>query len=199
MSDSPLDILSILGSPREQGNTAYVLNWVEHALRANGHQVERINLIEYHIEPCVECLECRHEDHCLCANDRDDANGLIDRLVRADAIVIATPVFCWGFPSHLKALMDRMYCTVGDYDTNPDYTSMLCGKPIGLVVTAGGAEEDNAELLIRAFNAMVQFLKATSAGHLLYPFFRGAAHLTDHDRERAEEFAESMLSVAQKA
>jgi multimeric flavodoxin WrbA len=167
-----------------------VLTWVEQSLRSSAHSVERITLIQHTIGPCRECGECRKTDNPdLCHAPADDVNAIINKMIRADAIIIATPLFCWGFPSHLKALLDRLYCVVGDYAHNPEYATKLEGKPIGLLVTCGGAEEGNAELVIRAYYAMVRFLKAVPAGHLLYPFFRTPHDLTQQDRNRATEFA----------
>lgn len=181
-------VLTILGSPRPNGNTAHVLNWVEHQIRLEPHTAERITLIEHKIEPCRECDYCRSDD-ALCAQTGDDAPAIMRKMEQADCILLATPLFCWGYPSHMKALLDRMYSLVGDYDRNPEYTSRLAGKPMALLLTCGGAEEGNAELLIRGFYAMVRFLKAVPVGHLLYPFFRSTAELTSADRARAVQFA----------
>lgn len=182
-------IVTLLGSPRKNGNTAYVLNWVEQTLKGNAHSVERINVIDHRIEPCRECMQCRKDNSQYCVNKEDEADALLAKIAKADAVLIASPVFCWGFPSHLKALIDRMFCLVDDYTGNPEYKTRLEGKPMGLLLTCGGPEEGNAELSIRAFYAMVRFMKANPAGHVLYPFYRTAADLTAKDKQRATEFA----------
>ena len=41
---------------------------------------------------------------------QDDGNGLFRRMVEADLVLLAAPVFCWGFPAQIKGLVDRMYC-----------------------------------------------------------------------------------------
>ncbi len=183
-------VLTILGSPRPNGNTSHVLGWVEQNLRSNAHSVERITLIEHALGPCRECGMCRKpENPDLCHAPADGANAIFNKMIRANAIVIASPVFCWGFPSHLKSLLDRLYCVVGDCDHNPEYATKLQGKPIGLLATCAGPEEDNAELMIRSYYALVRFLKAIPAGHVLYPFFRTPQDLTQQDHNRATEFA----------
>ncbi len=182
-------ILTILGSPRASGNTSHVLTWVEQTLRSHAHSVERVMLYEHRIEPCRECRECREKRDGSCAIQDDDANAIMQKMLKADVIVIACPVFCWGFPSQLKALLERTYCLVEDYDHNPEYSSKLAKKAIALIVTCGGPEEGNAELLIRAFYSLVRFLKAVPIGHLLYPFFRTPEDLTTADRNRATQFA----------
>ena len=183
-------VLTILGSPRPNGNTSHVLNWVEQSLRSNAHSVERITLIEHALGPCRECGMCKKpENPDLCHAPGDEANAIFNKMIRASAIIIASPVFCWGFPSHLKALLDRLYCVVGDCEHNPEYASKLQCKPIGLLATCAGPEEGNAELMIRSYYALVRFLKAVPVGHLLFPFFRTTQDLTQQDRNRSTEFA----------
>jgi multimeric flavodoxin WrbA len=188
-------IVILQGSPRKSGNTAHVLNWVEQVFRAHMHTVEQIHLIDYKIGPCRECLSCRKDNTNLCAIKDDDADAILQKVAKADLILLATPVFCWGFPSHLKALLDRMFCLVDNYIENPEYKTRLENKPMGLLVTAGGPEEGNAEFVIRAFYAMVRFMKAIPAGHLLYPYFRTTSDLTPQDKQRATEFALKLMAA----
>jgi multimeric flavodoxin WrbA len=189
-----MQIVTILGSPRKAGNTSHVLAWIEQAMQSKGQDVERVNLIDYRIGPCRECMQCRRDNRDLCANHSDDADAILQKLSRADAVLIASPVFCWGFPSHLKALLDRMFCLSDDYVSNPDYATRLQGKTMGLLLTCGGPEEGNAELTIKAFDNLVQFMKARSAGHLLYPFVRTTADFTPRDQQLAAEFAHKLIA-----
>lgn len=187
-------ILTILGSPRSDGNTAHVLAWAEQALKSETHLVERVNLSDLRIDACRECLGCRKDYRALCLNIEDDANALVRKIIKCDAMIIASPVFCWGFPSHLKAMIDRLYCTVGDYETNPNYSTLLMNKRMGLLLTCGGPEEGNAELVIRGFYAMTRFMKAHPVGHTLFPFMRDVSSLTALDRQRTVDFALQMAA-----
>ena len=102
-------IMTILGSPRRQGNTAKVLGWVEEQFRADGHEVDSANILDYRVQGCGECMACKKGTVELCSIG-DDANGLFKRMVAADLVLIAAPVFCWGFPAQIKGLIDRMFC-----------------------------------------------------------------------------------------
>lgn len=188
-----MHIITLLGSPRVNGNTAHVLAWVEQSLREAGHTAERITLIKHAIGPCRECLACRKESG-TCANHADDANEILSRMWHADALVLAAPLFCWGFPSHTKALLDRTYALVDDCDTNPEYLTKLSHKPIGLLLTCAGPNEGNAEWTIRGFEAFVEFMKASPRPHLIYPFFRTPQELGERDRKRAEDFASALVA-----
>jgi hypothetical protein len=49
-------VMTILGSPRRQGNTAKVLGWIEDQLRAAGRQVDAANILDYHVQGCGDSL-----------------------------------------------------------------------------------------------------------------------------------------------
>ena len=72
-------IVTVLGSPRRHGNTAKALEWVEDQFRADGHEVDHVNILDYNVGGCRECLVCKKGGTELCVVE-DDA----DRAVRAD-------------------------------------------------------------------------------------------------------------------
>ena len=76
-------IMTILGSPRRQGNTAKVLGWIEEQVQADGHEVDRANILDYRVLGCGECMACKKGAIELCSI-RDDANALFRRMVAAD-------------------------------------------------------------------------------------------------------------------
>ena len=60
-------IFTLLGSPRRHGNTARALQWVEEQLRADGHDVDHVNILDYNVGGCRECLGCKHRATRSCA------------------------------------------------------------------------------------------------------------------------------------
>lgn len=186
-------VMSILGSPRETGTTATVLGWVERELVDAGHEVNHVDVVRHRIDDCQECWGCKTGGMELCAVD-DDANDLLRQMVTSDLVLFSAPLFCWGFPARMKALVDRMYCMVDDFYDNPDYESRLAGKPLALLVTSGGGDEGNAELLIKVFDNLSRFLKAENAGHLHIPFCTGPDSLGDEAKEKALAFARQLQS-----
>ncbi len=180
-------IMTILGSPRRQGNTAKVLGWIEEQFRGDGHDVDPANILDYNVQGCGECMACKRGTVELCSIG-DDANALFRRMAAADLILIAAPVFCWGFPAQIKGLIDRMFCMM-DFDSERAGVPRLHGKGMALLLTGGGEEADNGDLVIRGFEQLVQWLKARLAGHW---FVGGCALPEDIGNEvkaRAVEFA----------
>ena len=68
-------LMTILGSPRRQGNTAKVLSWVEEHFRSDGWEVDRTDIVDCRVQGCGECMACQKGNVELCSIG-DDANGL---------------------------------------------------------------------------------------------------------------------------
>jgi len=52
-------MMTILGSTRRQGNTAKVLAWVVEHLRGKNHEVDHVNILDYNVRGCGECMACK--------------------------------------------------------------------------------------------------------------------------------------------
>ena len=115
------------------------------------------------MQGCGECMACKMGTVELCSIG-DDANGLFQRMVAADLVLIAAPVLCWGFPAQIKGLIDRMFCMM-DFDGERQDAPRLRGKRMALLLTGGGQETNNADLVIPGFQNLVEWLKGRMAGH----------------------------------
>lgn len=186
-------IMTILGSPRRQGNTAKVLGWIEEQLQADGHEVDRANILDYRVQGCGECMACKKGTIELCSIG-DDANALFRRMVAADLVLIAAPVFCWGFPAQIKGLLDRMFCLMDMAGEQPA-APWRRGKPMGLLLTGGGEEADNADLVIRGFEQLVQWIKGRMAGHWFVGGCTEPEAIGEDMKKRAVEFAKRLVQT----
>jgi multimeric flavodoxin WrbA len=187
-------VMTILGSPRREGNTATVLGWMEDRWRDDGHDIDSANMLDYKVDGCCECLACKKGTVELCSIG-DDANDLYRRMAAADLVLIAAPVFCWGFPAQIKGLIDRMYCMMDFAVRRPD-APRLQNKPMGLLLTGGGGEADNAELVVGAFQRLVEYLGCRMGGHLFVGGCTTPEKLTSEAKARAADFA---AKVGEKA
>jgi multimeric flavodoxin WrbA len=180
-------IMTILGSPRRRGNTAKVLGWIEEQFQAGGHELDQANILDYRVQGCGECMGCQKGTHELCSIG-DDANMLYRRMVAADLVLIAAPVFCWGFPAQLKGLIDRMFCLMDVTGVRPR-TPWRAGKPFGLLLTGGGEEAGNGELVVRGFEQLVQWVQGRMAGHWFVGGCTEPDAIGDAVKQDAVEFA----------
>ena len=102
-----MKVLVLNGSPKKQSDTFRMTERFLKGLNAAGeHEVTVVNVIEKAIAPCKGCFGCwqQGEGHCLID---DDQNGILDLYRAADLIIWSFPLYCYGMPSHLKAVLDR--------------------------------------------------------------------------------------------
>ncbi|MCX8065591.1 MAG: flavodoxin family protein [Candidatus Hydrogenedentes bacterium] len=189
-----MKVLSLLGSPRANGNTALVLRYLEQKLEEKGLEINRIHVGGLSIQGCKECFGCKRDDESLCCFD-DDAIHVLRDILAADVILWASPTFCWGFPAQLKALMDRMYCLLKWKEGEEGYRSMLEGKLMALLVTAGGEEKDNADILGKAYQQMVSFMKCRSVGIVYIAPWCDESPLNREVCTKLDEFVDSFVSA----
>lgn len=100
-----MKVLAIAGSPRRHGNSETLLDWLLASIgEEEGVQLEKIPIVEANVNPCRGCNACEVLNRCV---QRDGMDILHDKLVEADCIVIAAPIFCMGINAQTKALIDR--------------------------------------------------------------------------------------------
>jgi FMN-dependent NADH-azoreductase len=113
--------------------------------------------------------------------------------VEADAVVFSSPLYFWGFTAHLKAFIDRCYSLVVNYH-KPGHVSLVEGQRQALLVTGGGAYQDNAEGAFAAFDRFVAFCKARKAGELYVAGCSTPADMGPGIRDHAAEFAAQVVA-----
>ena len=101
-------VLILMGSPRKGGNTAALLTPFCRELEGSGAQTETVWLYDRHIEPCVACRACQRDWTTFGCSRKDDVQGIFDRVLAADLLVLATPIYSWYCTPPMKALLDRL-------------------------------------------------------------------------------------------
>lgn len=102
-----MKILVLNGSPKSQSDTMRLTNaFVGGILNSGAHQLEIVNVIEKTIKPCNGCFACWQLRNGKCIQN-DDQNSILGKIVDADVIIWSFPLYCYGMPSHLKAVCDR--------------------------------------------------------------------------------------------
>ena len=100
-------ILAFATSPRRHGNSETLLDALLDAMTAeDGVTVEKYALDEIEIRPCRGCNACEKLNRCIMEDD--DLHWVLEKIVAADIVVMAAPVYCMGMCAQAKALVDRM-------------------------------------------------------------------------------------------
>jgi multimeric flavodoxin WrbA len=124
-------ILILSGSPRKGGNSDILCEAFGKGAEEAGHNTEKIYLHEQKIGFCKACNACQKTGNCI---QKDDMSAILQKMVNADVIVLATPVYFYTMSAQLKTLIDR---TLPRY-----YTNRISDKDFYFIATA--AEEKNA-------------------------------------------------------
>ena len=160
-----MNICALLGSPRKEGNTAHVLNWILEEAKNNGHKVDLVYLQDQKISGCRECFACQKIVDRPGCSIKDDMQRLYPKILEADCIIIASPVFCYYFSAQIKLIFDRIYCLIKRIE-NGKYISLLKGKLCGLVITAGSGNSGGADIIIESYQRIIKAYKMKDIGHI---------------------------------
>lgn len=180
-----MNIVTVMGSPRRKGNTATVLALFE-KLAAAEHRIERINIVDYDVRGCLGCDSCfKNQDEPGCVQ-KDDGVGLLERILAADAVIYATPLYVWSYSAQLKALMDRHYCLV-KWKNGKKIAALMQGKPAALLVTCGDVIENNADTIQVEFDREMDYLGCRVIGKYIVPECTLPKHLGDKAMRTAQE------------
>jgi len=187
-----MNVVTILASPRTEGNTERILGWVEGALKDGKHAVERIHLNPLDVKDCAACLACAESaDEPGCAI-HDDVPGVFDRIIAADAVVFASPLYMWGVTGPLKMLYDRSLSLVRGWGT-PEHRSFIDGKRAAQLITCAGGDGDNTEPVTTSFSRLAYFLKADHRGTFVFPNCTEPAQMPNAHGNKARELARQLV------
>lgn len=131
-------ILVLSASPRKGGNSDTLCDEFIRGAKEAGNQPEKIFLRDKKIGYCTGCGVCNRTSSCV---QKDDMAEIIEKMVEADVIVLATPVYFYTMDAQMKTLIDR---------TVPRYTEMK-NKEFYYIVTAADTEVSNMEKTIEGF------------------------------------------------
>ncbi|MCQ9206697.1 MAG: flavodoxin family protein [Omnitrophica bacterium] len=100
-------VLGISGSPRIGGNTGLLLDEALLGASVQGAEVEKIILNKLKMRPCQECETVKDDGTCKI---EDDFQALFGKIKKADALILASPIFFGSLSAQTKIMIDRFQC-----------------------------------------------------------------------------------------
>ena len=97
-------VLIISSTPRKDGNSDKLCDAFAEGAKGAGNEVEKVRIADLKIGYCTGCYACQKTGKCAI---KDDVQGVIDKMMAADVIVLASPVYFYTICAQLKALIDR--------------------------------------------------------------------------------------------
>ena len=149
-------VLILSASPRKGGNSDTLCNQLMEGAQQAGHQVEKIFLKEKKINYCTGCGACYNRGNGC--SQKDDMENMLNKMIDADIIVMATPVYFYTMNGQMKTFIDR---------TCSRYTE-INNKEFYFIVTA--ADDDKALMTrtIEEFRGFLYCLEGATEKGVIY-------------------------------
>ena len=139
-------ILLLSSSPRRHGNSDRLCDEFLRGAREAGHDAEKISLRDCRIGYCTGCGVCYDTRTCP---QRDDAAQIVGKMIAADVIVLATPVYFYTLSAQMKTLIDRCCAR---------YLEMK-GKEFYFILTAAEESVPMMERTVECFRGLLDCLE----------------------------------------
>lgn len=147
-------VLILSGSPRKGGNSDLLCDEFARGAAEAGHQVEKIRVAEKNIGYCRACYACKTGK---CAID-DDMGQVLQQMIDADVLVLASPVYFYAIDAQLKAVIDR---TVARW-------LEVKNKEFYYIVTAAEEDKSAAEATLACFRGYADCVQGAVEKGVVY-------------------------------
>ena len=140
------NIVLLSGSPRKGGNTDKLAAAFMQGAESVGKAVTLFRVADMKIGGCMGCNHCMIEgNECV---QRDDMTKILGALMKADALVLATPVYFFGATAQLKLAVDRIYSLL---------RKKMPIKRAALLMTCGARLGDAGESVAAMYSRILQY------------------------------------------
>lgn len=155
------NVLVISTSPRKGGNSETLADAFICGANEAGHQTEKISLYDKKIGFCKGCLACQKTGRCVIC---DDADTIAQKMLTADVLVFATPIYYYEMSGQMKTMLDR---------ANPLFPADYAFRDIYFLSTAA---EDGEGVDTRAISGMEGWIECFPKARLAGTVFAGGVN-----------------------
>lgn len=149
-------VLVLSASPRKSGNSDLLCDQFMLGAQESGNQAEKIFLRDKKIGYCFACEQCT--DNGGSCFQKDDMSEILNKMIKSDVIVMATPVYFYTMDAQMKTLIDR---TVARY-------TEIAGKDFYFIVTAANPDEQAMERTVEGFRGFTSCLDEAKEKGIVY-------------------------------
>lgn len=150
-------VLILSASPRKNGNSDILCDEFFKGAKQSGHEVEKIFLQDKKINYCAGCGFCTANSYEGCSQ-KDDMEQILDKMIAADTIVMATPVYFYTMNAQMKALIDRCCAK---------YTK-ITNKEFYFIATAADGNQNSLERTFEGFEGFCACLSGAKEKGRIY-------------------------------
>ena len=151
-----MKILAISASPRKGGNSDILCDRLLAGAAEKGHETEKVRVAEKSLSPCLACGACQGEKRdCV---RKDDMAEILQKLIDADVIALALPVYFYSMAAQMKIFIDRCY---------PRYRE-IANKHFYLLVTAADPQHEAVEETLAGLRGFLRCLPGAQERGVIY-------------------------------
>ena len=154
-------VIVISTSLRQGSNSDMLAEKFVEGAKAGGNDVEKISLVGRNIQFCKGCMACQKLGRCVI---KDDVNDIMTKVLKADVVCWATPIYYYEMSGQMKTLIDRM---------NAMYEQDYQFRDVYLLTTAA---EDEAETPKRAETGLTGWIDCYPKSRLAGTLFCGGVN-----------------------
>ena len=161
-------IVAFNGSPRPSGNTSHLLGKFIEGANENQIEVEVLHPQRLNLKYCTGCLRCNVLRRCSIRDD--DWAEVSSKIVNADVLVFAAPVYFHHVPAPMKAMLDRFrsFINVQITETGLQHTPWhTWNKDFVLILCLGSSDAVDADPVIDLFRFMTSILGESNRLHII--------------------------------
>lgn len=114
-------VLILEGSPRRNGNSAILSDESARGAEEAGCSVEKVKIAGKKIARCLGC-NGRFRNGGICVQ-KDDMAEIREKMLAADVIVLASPIYFYSMTAQMKAVIDRSYAFFSSWRERPSISS----------------------------------------------------------------------------
>lgn len=145
-------VLILSASPRRKGNSSQLCDEFLRGAQEAGHEVEKMIVSHRQIAGCMGCNACmRNGGSCI---QKDEMREIRDKMLAADVIVLASPVYFYSMDAQMKTIIDRCYA----------FYQRMEGKTFYYILTMAAANVKNADTAIAGLRGFTRCVPDSKEG-----------------------------------
>ena len=150
-----MKIVVIAGSPHKAGTSALLADKFIAGAQSKGHECFMFNAAFEDTHPCLGCDHCGMNGPCV-YNDAISTK-LMPKMLEADMVVLATPLYYFGMSAQIKTVIDRFYSRTGS----------LHNKKSILMATAWDSKNWTMAALVQHYETLAKYMQWKDCGKIL--------------------------------
>lgn len=169
-------VVVISTSLRLGSNSDLLADKFAEGAKAAGNDVVKFSLLGKNIQFCKGCLACQKLGRCVI---KDDVNDIMSKVLNADVVVWATPIYYYEMSGQMKTLLDRL---------NPLFPSDYKFRNVYMLSTAA---EDEEYVYEKALSGLQGWIDCFEKAHLTGSLFCGGINERGEAESRGKELREA--------